>query len=100
MGKNIGDDLGEGKTTLPLIYAMRDGTPSQRSTIAEAIRNAALDQLPEVLSIIEQTNALEKSMDRAVSSSNAAAAALSVLPESMFRDALQSIAHYSVERSH
>lgn len=100
MGKNIGDDLGEGKTTLPLIYAMRDGTRSQRSTIAEAIRNAALDQLPEVLSIIEQTNALEKSMDRAVSSSNAAAAALSVLPESMFRDALQSIAHYSVERSH
>lgn len=99
MGKNTGDDLGEGKTTLPLIYAMRDGTPEQAAMIANAIRTGGLDQLPAVLDAIEQTGALVKSMKRASESANAAVSALAALPPSAHKDALASIARYSVERS-
>ena len=100
IGKNIGDDLGEGKTTLPLIYAMRDGTPAQAAMIADAIRSDGLEQLPDVLDVIRQTDSLEKSMKRASASSVAAIEALSVLPGSRHRDALERIARYSVERSY
>jgi octaprenyl-diphosphate synthase len=100
IGKNIGDDLGEGKTTLPLIYAMRDASDTQAGVIAAAIREGGLDRLPDVMAVIEQTDALAKSMRRASASSQAAIAALSPLPESPFRDALERIAHYSVERSY
>jgi octaprenyl-diphosphate synthase len=99
MGKNTGDDLGEGKTTLPLIYAMRDGSVEQASMIANAIRTGGLEQLPEVLEVIGETDALAKSMQRATESAEAAVSALSILPASEHRDALVSIAHYSVERS-
>jgi len=99
MGKNTGDDLGEGKTTLPLIYAMRDGSDEQARMIAEAIRTGGLEQLPAVMEVIGQTDALAKSMKRASESAEAAVAALSVLPPSEHKDALVSIAQYSVERS-
>lgn len=100
MGKNIGDDLAEGKTTLPLIYAMRDGTEAQADVIAETIREGGLERLSEVLEIIEQTDALEKSVSRAHESASSAIEALSVLPASRYRDALEQIARYSVERSY
>jgi len=100
IGKNIGDDLGEGKTTLPLIYAMRDGTRKQAATIADAIRSGGLEQLSEVLEVVRETDSLEKSMIRASVSSEAAVAALSVLPESKQRNALERIARYSVERNY
>jgi octaprenyl-diphosphate synthase len=99
MGKNTGDDLGEGKTTLPLIYAMRDGSVEQATMIANAIRTGGLEQLPAVLDAIKQTDALANSMRRASESAEAAVSALSVLPPSAHRNALASIAHYSVERS-
>lgn len=98
MGKNIGDDLGEGKTTLPLIYAMRDGTTSQAEMVADVISNADLVRLPEVLDVIKQTDSLQKSMDRATQSAQAAIDALSVLPGSEYRNALERVASYSVER--
>lgn len=98
MGKNIGDDLGEGKTTLPLIYAMRDGTSEQRALIADAIRQGGLDQLSAVLEIIETTDALANSMSRARGSAEAAVEAISVLPASNHKEALERIARYSVER--
>lgn len=100
MGKNIGDDLGEGKTTLPLIYAMRDGDESQSQAIAECIREADVARLPEVMNIIEKTHALEKSMQRAQASSDSAIEAIQCLPASRYRDALVRIAGYSVERSY
>jgi len=99
MGKNIGDDLAEGKTTLPLIYAMRDGTEEEASVIAEAIKFGGLEQLQDVLAIIKGTDALSKSMHRASASVDSAISALSVLPPSDYRDALARIAQYSVERS-
>ncbi|NND89360.1 MAG: octaprenyl diphosphate synthase [Granulosicoccus sp.] len=100
MGKNIGDDLGEGKTTLPLIYAMRDGTDEQAQMISSVIREGGLQCLPDVLEVIRQTNALDKSMDRARESAEAAIATLSEVPESSHRDALERIARYSVERAY
>lgn len=99
IGKNIGDDLAEGKNTLPLIYAMRDGDETQSHRVADAIRNADLELLPEVLTIIKQTESLVKSMQRADQSANAAIACLQILPPSPHKDALERIARYSVERS-
>jgi len=98
LGKNVGDDLAEGKTTLPLIYAMRDGTPSQRDTVAAAIVSGGLDALPAVLEAIASTDALGRSMARARRSADAAVAALAEVPRSRYRDALESVAVYSVER--
>ena len=100
IGKNVGDDLAEGKTTLPLIYAMRDGTQAQADMIAQAIRNGGLDRLSDVLDVIEKTDSLDKSMSRASESATSAVAALSELPPSRYRDALERIATYSIERNH
>jgi len=99
MGKNVGDDLAEGKTTLPLIYAMQRGSDEQRQSVAHAIREGGLEALPEVLAAIRATNALESSMARAAESATAAVAAIQALPASPYRTALESIAHYSVDRS-
>ncbi|MFK7859471.1 MAG: polyprenyl synthetase family protein [Granulosicoccus sp.] len=99
IGKNVGDDLAEGKTTLPLIYAMRDGTPEARDMIAQCIRDADIEQLPQVMDVIEQTDALDKSIHRAQESAAAAIACLRQLPPTPYRDALERIAGYSVERS-
>jgi len=98
MGKNVGDDLAEGKTTLPLIYAMRDGTTAERDLVAKAIVDDGMDALPEVLAAIENTQALEKSLATAQSYATQAADALSVVPESEYREALWAIANYSVKR--
>ena len=100
MGKNIGDDLAEGKTTLPLIYAMRDGSEDERNLIAQCIRDANIEKMSDVMQVIDRTNALDKSIHRAKQSSETAIAALQALPDSRYRDALERIAIYSVERSH
>jgi len=99
MGKNVGDDLAEGKTTLPLIYAMQDGTQTQRDLIAKAITDGGIESMPEVLSAIESTGALERCMQRAHQSSAKAVAALDSLPDSEYRDALAQIAEYSIQRN-
>ena len=100
LGKNVGDDLAEGKTTLPLIYAMRDGSENERHIIREAIRRGGREALPAVLQAIHATDALERSMQRASDSAAEAIAALSGLPESPWKKALEVIARYSVERGH
>ncbi|MEE9319253.1 MAG: polyprenyl synthetase family protein [Granulosicoccus sp.] len=99
MGKNVGDDLAEGKTTLPLIYAMQDGTQTQRDSVTQAIIDGGIESMPEVLSAIESTGALERSMQRARESSAKAVAALAPLPDSHYRDAMVQIATYSVQRN-
>jgi len=98
LGKNVGDDLAEGKTTLPLIYAMRDGSEAQRDAVAGAISAGGLEALPEVLSAMKATDALEQSMSRARFSADSAIAALAPLPDTRYREALERIASYSVER--
>ncbi len=99
MGKNVGDDLAEGKTTLPLIYAMRDGTEAERELVAKAITDDGLDALPGVLSAIQSTQALEKSLDTAKRYADEAAAAVCMLPPSDYREALMSIANHAVKRT-
>ena len=99
MGKNVGDDLAEGKTTLPLIVAMRDGTATQRDVVAQCIRDADIERLPEVLQVIEATQALHKSLGSAQESATAAIDSLAPLVMSPYRDALERIARYSVERT-
>lgn len=99
MGKNVGDDLAEGKTTLPLIYAMQKATRSQRDVIANAIKEANLDALPRVMEIITETNAIERSVARANVAVEHACESLSALPESEYKDALSAIAQYAVQRT-
>lgn len=98
LGKNVGDDLAEGKNTLPLIYAMRDGNSDEAALIRQAIKDADLDNLAGVLKAIESTNALEKSLETASSYAQQADAALAALPDTQYRDALSAIAQNAVKR--
>jgi octaprenyl-diphosphate synthase len=99
MGKNMGDDLAEGKPTLPLIHAMRMGTPEQRETIRRAIEQGGLDELGAIRDAIESTGALHYTARLAREQADAAVESLAVLPESAFRDALASLARIAVERT-
>lgn len=101
LGKNIGDDLAEGKPTLPLIYAMRHGSEAQVAQIRDAIANGnGLDNLTEILATLEQTEALEHTMERARKESQKAIEQLNVLAESEHKTALISLAKLAVERSY
>lgn len=99
MGKNVGDDLAEGKTTLPLIYAMRDGSDAQKRAVADAIKNSDIDNIDTVMAAIESTDALNRSLLAANAYAEEARESLSALPPSSYRDALDAIASYSVKRS-
>jgi octaprenyl-diphosphate synthase len=99
MGKNMGDDLAEGKPTLPLIHAMREGTPAQRETIRRAVENGGLEDLGAIRDAIESTGSLHYTARLAREQAEAAVESLAVLPESEFRDALASLARIAVERT-
>lgn len=98
MGKNVGDDLAEGKPTLPLIYAMRSGSESQRQVIREAIEQGGLDRLDEVLDAIESTGAIAYTESIARREAQLAASQLDVLPDSPYKEALVSLTRVAVER--
>ncbi|EEZ41953.1 putative octaprenyl-diphosphate synthase [Photobacterium damselae subsp. damselae CIP 102761] len=100
MGKNVGDDLAEGKPTLPLLYAMRHGNPQQAAMIREAIEQAnGMDKLDEILTCMRETGALEYTQQRAEQEADKAIAALDILPESAHKQALIALAHLSVQRN-
>ncbi len=98
LGKNLGDDLAEGKPTLPLIYAMHVGTSDQRRMIRAAIREDGLGRLAEIQSVIESTGALQYTAARAQEAADLAIAALTDIPDSDYKQALITIADYSVRR--
>ena len=99
MGKNVGDDLSEGKPTLPLIYAMAQGTPEQKKRIEQAITERdGMEYLNEILDILQQTHALEYTVTRAEQEARKAIDALSVLPDSDYKTALQALAKSAVHR--
>jgi len=98
LGKNIGDDLAEGKATLPLIYAMENGSDSDKELIRKAILDGGLDQLGAITAIIESTGALQYTAARAQEAANAAIAALSDVPDSDYKQALITIAEFAVQR--
>lgn len=98
MGKNVGDDLAEGKPTLPLINAMERGTPEQAKLIRQVIRKGGLEHLDEVLEIVHTTGALDYTRARADEMADKALAQLEVLPPSPFRDTMAHLARLAVER--
>ncbi len=100
MGKNVGDDLAEGKPTLPLIYAMQQGTAEQAAVIKSAIEKGGYDKIDEVQAIIQQTGSLEYTEKMAQKQAQLAIAELAHLPDSESKTALENIARLSVYRSH
>ena len=92
MGKNLGDDLREGKATLPLIVAMQRGTEEQRQMIQQAIETGELSQLNVILGVVRDTGALEASRLAAASEAQRAIQALDLLKPSQYKDALLQLA--------
>ena len=99
LGKNIGDDLAEGKPTLPLIYAIQRSTPMQAELLRNAITSQRLSALDVIVDAIRHSGALERTQARARSHADAALEALTPLPQSKFRDALAGLAEYAVSRT-
>lgn len=100
MGKNVGDDLAEGKPTLPLIYTMKHGSDEQSKMIKEAIEKGGLDQIEAITQTIQDTGALDYTRAIAKKEAQQAIAQLEVIPDSDYKQALITLAHFSVERSH
>lgn len=100
IGKNIGDDLAEGKPTLPLIYAMRHSAPQEASIIREAILQGGRQNIGVITKTIESTGAIAYTTALAKLESERAIAALEAIPESPYKEALISLAEFSVSRTY
>lgn len=98
MGKNLGDDLREGKVTLPLIIAMQRGSAEQRQLIESAIEHGSLDELPAILAIVRETGALEATRAAAAAQAQAAIHALSALPSNNYTEGLLQLASQLLDR--
>ncbi|WED22141.1 octaprenyl diphosphate synthase [Vibrio sp. JC009] len=100
MGKNVGDDLAEGKPTLPLLYAMWNGSDDQSDMIRDAIENTnGMEKLDQILEAMKETGALEYTTEQAHKEADKAIAELSVLPDSEYKEALVALAHLAVKRN-
>jgi octaprenyl-diphosphate synthase len=99
LGKNVGDDLREGKPTLPLLIAMERGTPAQRALLRSAIEHGEVSRLAEVVEIVRSTGALDATREAARAEADKARKVLDLLPPSAYRDALIDLSVRSVERS-
>ncbi len=99
-GKNLGDDLAEGKPTLPLLYAMRQGSPEQAALIRSAIEQGGLDDFSQVLETINATGALAYAAQQAQREVDIACAAIAHLPDSNYKQTLIELATFSVTRNH
>jgi octaprenyl-diphosphate synthase len=98
LGKNLGDDLAEGKATLPLIHAMREGTAAQRELIRSAILEGGLEQMDEIQAVIRATGALEYTARMAREAADAAVADLADVPDNEYRQGLVSLAEFAIQR--
>ena len=100
MGKNVGDDLAEGKPTLPLIYTMAHGNNEQKQLVRDAIEHGnGMEHLDKILSAMKQTGALVYTQKKAEVEADKAIKALTVLPESEYKQALIALAHIAANRS-
>lgn len=100
IGKNIGDDLAEGKPTLPLIYAMRTGSPKQAKIIRKAIEQGGKDNINEVTEAIVATGAITYTDQVAQNEAKLAVKAVNQLPKSRYTDAMRVLANFSVLRNY
>ena len=97
-GKNLGDDLAEGKPTLPLIHVMKNGNKTERAQVRHAIEHGGKSELGAVIAAIHRVGALDYAREQARRESDAAIARLSQLPDSSCRDSLLQLANFSVDR--
>ncbi|AIR89420.1 polyprenyl synthetase family protein [Pseudomonas cremoricolorata] len=100
LGKNVGDDLAEGKPTLPLIYTMREGTPEQAALVRQAIQKGGLEDLEQIRLAVEQSGALKYTAELARDYVKRAIECLEVLPASEYRTALIELSEFAVARTH
>ena len=100
IGKNLGDDLGEGKPTLPLLFAMRNGNAEEAKTIKHAIENGGLDDLAVVLTAVERTGALQHVRNIAAKESALACAAIAHFGDSPQKAAMLTLAEFAVSRNY
>ncbi len=98
IGKNLGDDLSEGKPTLPLLIAMHQGSATEASTIRKAIQQGGLEELPAVLAAVKATDALKHVKKLAESEAKLAVEAIAYLPDSVNKQALIDLAEFAVKR--
>ena len=99
-GKHLGDDLAEGKPTLPLIHVMQHGTPAQAALVRGAIEHGGRDDFAAVLAAIQDSGALAETLRYAQAEAKRAIEAISVLPPSNFKDALLQLSDFAVRRKH
>jgi octaprenyl-diphosphate synthase len=100
MGKHLGDDLAEGKPTLPLIHVMKQGTPAQAALVKRAIEEGGREEFPAILEAIRASRALEETRAYAAREAALAREALTGLPPSIFKDALLELCAFAVARSY
>lgn len=98
LGKNLGDDLREGKITLPLIIAMQRGSASQKDLIKKAIEQGLVDQLSDIVSIVHETGAMTATRDAAMAEARRALTALAPLGESIYKTGLSQLAESLLSR--
>ena len=99
-GKHLGDDLAEGKPTLPLIHVMQHGTPEQAACVRQAIENGGRDDFPRVLAAIQATGALEHALQRGAIEAGLAKKTIDdVLPASAYKDSLLELASFAANRT-
>jgi octaprenyl-diphosphate synthase len=99
LGKNIGDDLAEGKPTLPLIYTINHGSHEQAALVREAVEQGGIGKIEEIRQAIESVGAIAYTARTAREEADRAIAALSIIGDSPYKDALIALADYSVQRS-
>lgn len=99
LGKNIGDDLADGKATLPLIHALKHGSEEQQFQIRESLKLGTLDYLPQVLEAINSTHSIEYTKEVAASEVALAKSALINLPDSPYKEAMLELADFAIQRS-
>jgi octaprenyl-diphosphate synthase len=98
MGKNLGDDLREGKATLPLIVAMQRGNPAQCALVKRAIEQGEVDALADIVQIVRETGAMQATREAASSEAQLAMNSLRVLPDSLYKEALSDVASQLLDR--
>ena len=99
IGKSLGDDLAEGKPTLPLIYVMRQGTPEQAAVVRQALAQANRDHFDAVLAAVQSSGALDYAREQAWAAVHRAQDAISILPDTDARQALCDLVHQAVDRT-
>jgi octaprenyl-diphosphate synthase len=100
IGKNVGDDLREGKPTLPLIYLMENGTPEQRELVRSCIENGDEKHFDAVLAAVTSSGALDYTRREAEIAARRAADAIADLPESVYKQSLLQLCSFAVDRNH